>query len=71
MSGAPALLAVVVAALSWSVMLMVCWLSCGAARSRWVLLPPLAAQATKWARLGVPFTLQLPYTIMIIACIGA
>jgi hypothetical protein len=27
-----------------------------------------AAQATKWIRLGVPFTLQLPSTVMIIVC---
>jgi hypothetical protein len=30
-----------------------------------------AAEATKWTRLGVPFTLQLPYTVMIIVCAGA
>jgi hypothetical protein len=30
-----------------------------------------AAQATKWIRLGVPFTLQLPSTVMIIVCAGA
>jgi hypothetical protein len=30
-----------------------------------------AAQATKWIRLGVPFTRQLPYTVMIIVCAGA
>jgi hypothetical protein len=30
-----------------------------------------AAQATKWIRLGVPFTVQLPSTVMIIVCAGA
>ncbi|MGH3779885.1 MAG: hypothetical protein ACRDRO_04430 [Pseudonocardiaceae bacterium] len=30
-----------------------------------------AAQATKWIRLGVLFTLQLPSRIMIIVCAGA
>jgi hypothetical protein len=30
-----------------------------------------AAQATKWTRLGVSFTLQLPYTVMIIVGAGA
>jgi hypothetical protein len=29
-----------------------------------------AAKATKWTRLGVPFTLQLPYTVVIIVCAG-
>jgi hypothetical protein len=32
---------------------------------------PPAAEATKWTRLGLPFTLQLPYTVMIIVCAAA
>jgi hypothetical protein len=30
-----------------------------------------AAEASTWTWLGVPFALQLPYTVVIIVCAGA
>jgi hypothetical protein len=52
--------------LTWSVTLVVCWLSCWAARSRWALPPRLRQRPLREPGWGVPFTLHLPYTVMMI-----
>jgi hypothetical protein len=44
-------------------------LRCGAVWMGTATAP--VAEGTKWTGLGVPFTLQLPYTVMIIVCAGA
>jgi hypothetical protein len=55
---------------TWSVMVVVCWLSCWAARSGWAL-PPRLGHRHRVDQADAPFRLQLPSTVVIIVCAGA